>query len=82
MRSGRNWAILFAILLPLWAVANAPAPGIDFLQAALQENQPYRNAVYLFLRIAGAVWIAVEWVAAMLLWRAYRMLANAVAERA
>jgi hypothetical protein len=34
----------------------------------------YRNALGLWLRVAGVAWIAVEWVAAVLLWRTYRLL--------
>ncbi len=32
---------------------------------------PYRNAVYLYLRLSGIVWIGVEWVAAAVLLRAH-----------
>ncbi len=44
-------------------------------------DAPYRNALYLYLRLAGVVWIAVEWIAAFLLWRTYRMVAKAIAEK-
>ncbi len=64
------------LLLCGWAAADS-ATDVAVLQSALAENQPYRNAVYLFLRLAGAVWIAVEWIAAFLLWRAWRLLAKA-----
>lgn len=33
-----------------------------------------RNAVGLYLRVAGVVWITVEWLAAFYLWRGYRLL--------
>ncbi len=33
-----------------------------------------RNAVGLYLRIAGVVWITVEWIAAFYLWRGYRLI--------
>lgn len=36
-----------------------------------------RNAVGLYLRVAGVVWITVEWTAAFYLWRGYRLLRDA-----
>lgn len=77
----RALIILLVIALPLWALAETMTVEEGLLQEALAENQLYRNAVYLFLRLASGAWIAVEWVAAFLLWRAYRLLANAVAAR-
>lgn len=38
------------------------------------ELTPYRNALYFYLRVAGLVWIAVEWVAALVLFRTWRLL--------
>lgn len=68
---------LLCLLLPLseWASA-AETPGMftHALSEADAALQPYRNLVYLHLRIAGIIWIAVEWVAAILLWRGQRQL--------
>ena len=47
---------------------------LEALQQAHAGDILYRNAVYLYLRLAGIVWVAVEWAAALLLWRAYRIL--------
>ncbi len=47
-----------------------------FMRACAEADiylAPYRNAMYLYLRLAGVVWIAVEWVAAILLWRGLRL---------
>lgn len=63
---------LLAALLDLaHAAPDDPAALID---AALAANQPHRNTMYLFLRVAGVAWIAIEWVAAFALWRAWRTL--------
>lgn len=48
-----------------------------FIRACAEADiflAPYRNAMYLYLRLAGVVWITVEWVAAILLWRGLRLL--------
>ena len=62
-------------------VAGAASAEEGSLLAALRETQAanavYHNALYLYLRLAGMVWIAVEAVAAVVLWRAYRLLAQA-----
>lgn len=42
---------------------------------------PYRNAVYLYLRLAGVVWISVEWIAAVVLWRAHLLVHHALRAR-
>jgi hypothetical protein len=47
---------------------------IAALDAAQQADAVYANALLLYLRLAGVIWIAVEWVAAVILWRAYRLL--------
>lgn len=51
------------------------------LQAAYEDDAVYRNAMYLYLRLAGVAWIAVEWMAAVILWRACRMLGHAARHR-
>lgn len=58
--------------------AQQPVGLYQLLQEAQLQDAPYRNAVYLYLRVAGVVWVAVEWLAAIILWRAYRLLTRAV----
>jgi hypothetical protein len=41
-------------------------------------HTPLRNAQQAYLRLAGIVWIAVEWFAAFVLWRVYRLLKQRV----
>ena len=53
---------------------------LDRFRAAHDADAVYRNALYLYLRIAGTVWIVLEWIAAIVLWRAYRFLSAAVAD--
>lgn len=68
----RGAALLAAALCcPSPAAADA---AVAALEAALAENQSYRNAMYLYLRVAGVAWITVEWVAAIALWRAWRLV--------
>lgn len=38
------------------------------------DLSPLRNAVYLYLRIAGVAWITLEWYAAWILWRSWGLL--------
>lgn len=47
------------------------------IQEVYHQDAVYENALYLYLRIAGIFWITVEWIAAIVLWRAYRLLRNA-----
>ncbi len=71
-------ALLVVFLLctfPAWAVAPLNAPElVPAMRRALAEDAAYRDAMYLYLRIAGVSWVAIEWVAAVFLWRAYRLL--------
>lgn len=50
--------------------------GIATAQAAALHAavEPWQNALYFYLRAAGVVWIAVEWIAAWVLWRSYALL--------
>lgn len=80
----KNLAFPLLLLLACCCAARAGAvevPGdtelLAALRAAYQEDALYRNAMYLYLRLAGVVWIAVEWIAAIVLWRAWRMLSRA-----
>lgn len=78
----RPAAVTLLVVMSLGAaspsLAQATPESIGPLMAALYDAetllQPYRNAVYLYLRIAGVVWIAVEWVAAIMLWRGQSLL--------
>jgi len=70
--------VLFLTLYSSQAAAQAAeTPLLAALQHAAHQDAPYRQAVYVYLRLAGLFWIAVEWIAAVLLWRGYRLLAAA-----
>ena len=56
---------------------HAAAQAQMLLADARTANQVYYNAVYLYVRLAGVVWILAEWVAALILWRAYVLVASA-----
>jgi hypothetical protein len=56
---------------------HAVAPAQTLLAEARTANQVYYNAMYLYLRMAGVAWILAEWVAALILWRAYVLVASA-----
>lgn len=43
---------------------------------AAHADEPTRRFVELYLRLAGAVWVAVEWIAAIYLISGYRRLAR------
>ena len=49
---------------------------------AHQAFAALRNTVGLYLRIAGVVWITVEWIAAYYLWRGYRLVRSAAYKHA
>ena len=55
---------------PAAAIADAD-PLVSAYVDAKAGLQPLQNAVYLYLRLAGVVWITVEWVAAVVLVRTY-----------
>ena len=61
-------AVVVPLTVGLLATAHAAPGNID---AVLE---PWRNAMYLYLRVAGVFWIALEWVAAVLLWRSFLLL--------
>lgn len=49
--------------------------GIQYYNAAYDDEEPVRGFVRFYLRgMAGVVWIIVEWIAAILLYRGYTML--------
>lgn len=62
-------------LLPLFAAPLAAAHS-ELLQSAYAEAaadiEPWQNAVRFYLRLAGGVWVVVEWLVAFILWRGYR----------
>ncbi|MCX5757855.1 MAG: hypothetical protein NTU83_05000 [Candidatus Hydrogenedentes bacterium] len=81
-------AILFLLCLlgaGLLASWHASAVDTDAFRQAIRDaneaDQVYWNALYLYLRLAGAVWIAVEWWAAIVLVKGYRLLERATALR-
>ena len=67
------------------AVQTSPPQGYGFWNQALRISEewltPYRNALLLYLRVAGVAWIAFEWVAAIILWRAFNRLRRVVQTR-
>jgi hypothetical protein len=69
---------LIAIVASGWAFAD-PNNGLAAMQQAAQDDAVYQNALLLYLRLAGVVWIAVEWAAAWVLWRTWRLLRKRIA---
>lgn len=51
---------------------------LEILMRQASDLDAYRNAMYLLLRLSGLAWIAVESIAAVILWRAYFVLRRAV----
>lgn len=72
--------IFFLLVVLSMPVALATSPALEMLKAAYAADAPYRNAIYLWLRIAGILWITVEWVAGIVLWRAWVHLRRAARE--
>jgi len=68
-----------------FGAAHASEMGADTLRRMLGEahaaNTVYRNALYLYLRLAGVVWIAVEWLAAFVLWRSFNLIAGVMRDQ-
>ncbi|HPO16471.1 MAG TPA: hypothetical protein PLI09_23745 [Candidatus Hydrogenedentes bacterium] len=70
--------ILAGVAIAVSASALDVPPRINtMIQEVYRQDAVYENALYMYLRIAGIFWIAVEWIAAIVLWRAYRLLRNA-----
>ena len=63
-----------ASILAVDAAVEAANAGLAAWEATLAEMQPLVNAMGLYLRVAGVVWITVEWVAAFYIWRGCRLL--------
>lgn len=64
--------------VPVDAIPEESERILTALDAAQQADAVYANALLLYLRLAGVAWISVEWVAAVILWRAYRLLRKTV----
>ena len=56
------------------ATASESQQALQQYNDAYHEEEPVRGFVRLYLRVAGVVWVAVEWIAAILLYKGYRML--------
>jgi len=71
-----------AAALFTWPSSAAPPDAVwRAIRDVNASDQVYWNALYLYLRLAGILWIAVEWWAAVILIKGYRMLARAVSLR-
>jgi len=76
-----TWTLVICVLgLYSW---RAVGLDVDTVRQAIREankaDQVYWNALYLYLRVAGIVWIVVEWWAALILFKGYRLLSRAAA---
>ena len=67
--------LLGALDAPAQTVADRSALEDAYLHAT-HADEPTRRFVELYLRLAGGVWITVEWIAAVFLVLAYRRLAR------
>ena len=74
------------LLVPLGSAAvhsmgGVPENSVEVFPQTHDAFAALRHAVGLYLRIAGVVWITVEWIAAFYLWRGYRLLRSAADAR-
>lgn len=71
----RHFLVFFVIgtLVSAPTLAQVSSTSINALEAAILEDATSRNLLYLYLRLAGVVWVGVEWIAAVVLIRAYRL---------
>ncbi len=72
-------ALALVLLLISAAMAQTAVGMVSVHEGALraaQADEPTRRFVELYLRLAGAVWVAVEWIAAIYLMLGYRRLAR------
>lgn len=79
-RAGHIAGVVLVAGLMFHAAAYAQT-AVQIMQAARGANQVYYNALYLYLRLAGVVWILAEWVAAVVLWKSYRLIAGVARHR-
>ncbi len=76
---GTTLALFFFLLFTTALfMSQASAAPVRLFQETFRMDGVYRNALYFYLRLAGVFWILVEWIAAVLLWRVYRMLRQVV----
>ena len=68
--------LFFAALALTTFGAHAQTAAETVYIQAVQASQTQNNALLLYLRLAGIFWIILEWTAALVLWRAYRLLAT------
>jgi hypothetical protein len=67
--------VILCFCLTAWAWASTGPVQPDAIPRRIRCPDPLVwNAMYLYLRMAGVVWIAAEWIAAVVLWRTYRLL--------
>lgn len=69
--------LLFISYNGLWLLPIAHAQTAD----TPSDSESLQNAVYLYLRLAGVVWIVVEWIAAIVLIHAFYWLRTQARER-
>ncbi len=67
--------LLGALNAPAQSAADMAALNAGYVHATYAD-EPTRRFVELYLRLAGGVWITVEWIAAVFLVLAYRRLAR------
>lgn len=61
-----------SLLVPAFVLLGAGAHAeMAEIHATLE---PWQNALYFYLRVAGVCWITLEWVAVLILWRAFALL--------
>lgn len=68
--------LLFFMSVGMAQIAVGMAPVQEGALRAIRADEPTRRFVELYLRLAGAVWVAVEWIAAIYLILGYRRLAR------
>ncbi len=73
--------LLIGLLTTTVGAQQSLAPLDEAYFAAHDAEAPIRNFVYLVLRVAGVVWIVVEWIAAIYLIRGFNMLRLHIASR-
>ena len=68
-------ATAFALVAIIaWAQTSILSSALPAHAKAIQDTEIQTNALLLYLRIAGLIWTILEWIAAILLWKGYRML--------
>lgn len=74
MTADRRIASLFLPSLLILSLTAAAENHLAAYAQAMAEEEPLQRAVYLLLRLAGVVWITVEWIAALVLIRFFYWL--------